>query len=88
MNNSDMPASPVRGCDNGLFNLKDGMTDSNYLEQGQFSTGLTKREAFAVAAMQGLCANQYNVICDDNSAKEAAVCSLIVADALLKQLEE
>lgn len=84
MNNSDMPASPVRGCDNGLFNLKDGMTDSNYLEQGQFSTGLTKREAFAMAAMQGMLVKFKDQIV---STDDIALCSVQQADSLLKQLE-
>lgn len=96
MKNADMPANPVKGCDNALFNLKDGLIDSNYLKQGQFSIGLTKREAFAMAAMQGLMANSHlaDVLTSidrvsDRSAQEVLIhTSVTCADDLLKELEE
>ena len=45
--------------------------------------GMTKREAFAMAALQGLCANSSVVEADDVQAAAAVG----LADALLKELE-
>lgn len=48
-----------------------------------YSFGLTKREAFAMAAMQGICANLFEDMPNDMIAKNA----VIVADATLDELE-
>lgn len=73
MNNADMPASPV--------------TDSRgpFMQQGKPSIGLTKRERFAMAAMQGLLSavdsegTWTGLDCADQAVKEA--------DALLSALQ-
>jgi hypothetical protein len=55
------------------------------------ATGLTKREAFAMAAMQGILASKYYAdFCNDGDckgAKGAAAMSVIHADQLLIALE-
>ena len=48
---------------------------------------LTKREVFAVAAMQGLCASPHNLVSDDGAYKEVAINARLMADALLGELE-
>ena len=69
--------------------IKNGDTPAMPIEIngfGQFAPeafiGLTKREMFAMAAMQGLLAHQNRAISD------AAELSVLCADALLKQLEQ
>jgi len=46
----------------------------------------TLRQAFAMAAMQGILSNQYNPISNDNECEEASSMSVLMADALLKEL--
>lgn len=87
MRNSDMPAMPITNSDlaAGLGTGVDG------------SKGLTKREMFAMHAMQGLLSNSGGVIqhnpmsgtgwCNSD-AQSLAVLSLECADALLKELEK
>ena len=91
MNNSDMPANPIRGADNTIFNLRDNHIDSNYLEQGKFAIGLTKREAFAMAVMQNVMLN-YNPWeqgdFDSSDYESAATQAVGLADALLKELDK
>ena len=57
-----------------------------------FHYGLTKREYFAGLAMQGLMTKAYHSQTDnenvDEVAKLIAEASLIIADELLKQLEQ
>ena len=53
--NGDMPANPLRGANNVPFSQADYGGISNMM------MGLSKREAFAMAAMQGLCANSFLV---------------------------
>lgn len=48
--------------------------------------GLTKREAFAMAAMQGILSNE-RLQCD-KPAKGVALCAIAHADALLAELEK
>ena len=72
MNNGDMPATPLTG------NVQ---IDRDGLE----AVGLTKREAFAMAAMQGLIpATVERGECYDTQAHHA----IEMANALLKALEE
>ena len=78
MNNSDMPANPVRGADNVPFNMSRGMPPFA-------ATGLTKREHFAAMAMQGLLVNMGRNGYSD--AKSVSGEALKQADALLKALE-
>ena len=77
MKNADMPAMPQPLAAN-----KNEFMDSNEYREG--NSGLTKREAFAMAAMQGLitlkgsdCRNM------DSTAKQC----VRMADALLLELE-
>jgi len=86
MSNGNMPANPVKGCD-GTF-IDDNEDNAQWLKQCKPSTGLTKREAFAMAAMQGLCANQYFIANRDSSYKEIASNAKFMADALLKELDK
>ncbi len=74
MNNGDMPASP-----------KDviGYTESGPSVRVSYD-GLTKREHFAVLAMQGLLGHPDCDVDPESSADWAVKC----ADALLKALEE
>lgn len=79
MKNGDKPAYPVHGGN--------GDDPRNQIIQG----GLTKREMFAMAAMQGIlaCPNQL-LMGDqrtDSSPKMVASAAIKYADELLKQLE-
>ena len=84
MNNSDMPANSTT------------LEVSNRYEEGYYdkvALGLTKREAFAMAAMQGLLANSHIADVLTSGLKidvEAVLTSSSVryADALLKELEK
>jgi len=71
MKNSEMPAMPMPD-----------VGDVAFAEQCRPVRGLTKREMFAMAAMQGLCAsNGYNAF--NLLAQDAVTC----ADTLLAALE-
>lgn len=73
LNNGDMPASPL--THDGVLLAHDEFGDD-------LCVGLTKREAFAMAAMQGyLSSNE-----DPNSFEDLARFSVLAADALLKEL--
>ena len=67
--------------------MKNSHMPANPIHKDDLSdfTGLTKREAFAMAAMQGLCASKYYITEDwkEIIAKE----SVIIADALLSKLD-
>lgn len=84
MKNADMPATPsiIAPSKNGLDPvISDG---ENY-----FATGLTKREAFAIAAMQGMLSNGLLIdTLNDNSYKYIADSAVTQADFLLKELEK
>lgn len=54
---------------------------------GPNSPGLTKREAFALAAMQGFCANQSTTF-TEASGRQIAEYAASHADALLAELEK
>lgn len=70
MKNSDMPAQPISNNE----------TYGDY----EYAGGLTKREAFAMAAMQGLCSDPNYDASLDLLSRDAAC----IADALLKALEK
>ena len=73
MNNGDMPASPTTGL------CEQCCTTHNSKQDYQ---GLTKREAFAMAAMQGLIANSAL----RGSTEECSKSAVDYADSLLKEL--
>lgn len=78
MNNADMPAMPLP-----LATAQDG----EVIDTGDYcphNNGLTKREAFAMAAMQGcLACDTENQLSADTIAHQSIEC----ANALLKALE-
>jgi hypothetical protein len=74
MKNSDMPAMPMPD-----------VGDVAFAEQCRPLRGLTKREMFAMAAMQGLLASL--TADDDLSPRELARSAVVNADALLAALE-
>ena len=89
MNNADMPASPVKGCD-GSFIDRNELNES-WIKNCNPSIGLTKREAFAMAAMQNvmLTYNPWEQGDFDSSNYEAAAVQAVgLADALLKELDK
>ena len=76
MKNAHQPATPI--------SITRGK--GNYQET-EFYKGLTKREAFAMAAMQGLSANSDGYTPHDWESKIART-SVVIADAFLKELEQ
>ena len=75
MNNGDMPAMPqdyVLWCEGIVKCPTEGI-------------GLTKREMFAMHAMQGLLSNGDRWLGDENNCSQTAI---KFADALLSQLQE
>ncbi len=80
-NNGYMPANPVKGCDNRFIDCTDD--NMQWLKQCAPSVGLSKREDFAMAAMQGICASGPSI-----SNSDIAIQSIDLADALLKELEK
>jgi len=78
MKNSDMPAAPCSIKANEQMKNLGMACDIDAL-------GLTKREAFAMAAMQGLLPKlQGHAV----SSEDVATCSVELADALLKELDK
>lgn len=81
MKNCDSPASPIKLNER----IECGSTGSVTINEcDDYFSGLTKREAFAMAAMQGILSHSFG----RGDADELAVQSIKCADALLKQLEE
>ena len=78
MKNSDMPASPTIYADMGANGQREIFSDN---------TGLTKREMFAMAAMQGLCAAHDQNGTWSHSDRDVALEAVLRADALLAELE-
>jgi hypothetical protein len=74
--NGDMPANPLRGANNCIFDR----ADVDFFDR--ITIGLTKREAFAMAAMQGLIANSAL----RGSTEECSKSAVDYADSLLKEL--
>jgi hypothetical protein len=89
MKNGDMPAAPLKSGNGALWNLRDGHEDSDFLGQPneRFSIGLTKREMFAMAAMQGLCSTSDLNGSWRHDAATVAIAAANCADALLAELE-
>lgn len=89
--NGDMPIVPIVNENGHPYHASQVCFDNKPLV-----TGLSKREAFAMAAMQGLMANSYlaNVLTDidkvsDREAEEVLIYSAVsCADALLKELDK
>ncbi len=81
MSNANMPANPVKGCDDRF--IDDTEENKGWMEACKPSIGLTKREQFAAMAMQGFAANpeQYS------SVTIMAEDSVRWADTLLKALD-
>jgi hypothetical protein len=78
--NGNKPAYPSEGY---VHQQKEsGMTQTGDGDHVQFH-GLTKRELFAMAAMQGILANPSRSSVGGNAAKDA----VLMADELLKALE-
>ncbi len=73
MNNGDMPANPIIGDTEGFIDFLQKI-------KGGRNYGLTKREQFAMAAMQGL------IGLTSVSSEVLAKASIDAADALLKEL--
>ena len=87
MKNSDMPANPVKGCDDDFIECND--LNGSWIDKCKPSIGLTKREAFAMAAMQGWLARCANVPHTHKLEPEnMAEVSVSMADALLKELDK
>lgn len=77
--NGDLPASPTIYADMGINGQREIYCDQH---------GLTKREIFAMAAMQGILSNRAMI--DEITIKSAdwiARRSCIASDALLSELE-
>ena len=74
LNNSDMPSSPVFRSDGFMARGNDG----------EKYRGLTKREAFAMAAMKGILSHSFGRGTPD----ELAIQSIKCADALLSELSK
>ena len=82
MKNSDMPATPIFSS-NGV--IKSFTDDEGY---SSMATGLTKREAFAMAAMQGIMSNAFGDYVGQSWADDMTSDSVKAADALLKELDK
>lgn len=92
MKNADLPAMPLSGDAYQDFAAYDGTKNTSYNPECQ---GLTKREMFAMHAMQGLLSNSGGVV-QSNSMSGTGFCnsdenslaqwSIACADALLKEL--
>jgi len=81
MRNADMPAMPAGSIDINAIR-SDGLDESGrYL----ICRGLTKREMFAMAAMQGILSSLNDDF--DMQPGDLARCSIANADALLAELE-
>jgi hypothetical protein len=78
MNNGDMPASPITS---ELYPME--AMRSNL---GSMPTGLTKRERFAMAAMQGMISSGDMELAEDGVESFIAECLVKYADALLAEL--
>ena len=83
MKNGDMPAMP---CEIEARVAQDnlGVDLNSAYEWHKSQSGLTKREMFAMAAMQGICANSS----DRYTYEQLAGHAVAHADALLNQLEQ
>lgn len=81
--NGDLPAAPVDMTNDKLLQMMAlGLNDASAKSAARAMMGLTKREQFAMAAMQGLLANE-----PDRQPFYIAADSVIMADTLLAELE-
>ncbi len=64
---------------------KDKNNDPAYPTNGDYAPGLTKREYFAAATLQGIVANSYHRCLSDKEVAERAVS---LADALIEALNQ
>ena len=79
MKNADLPAMPTIYADMATNGQREIYCDQ---------TGLTKREQFAMAAMQGILSNNAMIDnCDKQSMEWTAARAASCADALLAELE-
>jgi hypothetical protein len=87
VNNGDMPAMPLTGDAYTDFAAFDGTNKTSYNPECQ---GMTKREQFAVMAMQGLLssASDSDGVWTHSGSDNVAFEAVLMADALLKQLEK
>ena len=83
MKNSDMPAMPMGRTNSGGYWLKSDLGDG-YAEQCKPAFGLTKREMFAMTAMQGLCTHS----ADYHTFEDLISDAVNYADTLLEKLEQ
>ena len=83
MKNADMPAMP---CGESYKTQQSYGGDWVECKKGALYNGLTKREMFAMAAMQGILASLTNDT-DDISPENLARSAIRNADALLAELE-
>jgi hypothetical protein len=82
MKNGDLPAMPNLAS-SGIATSERELAEM--LSEGRVTVGLTKRETFAMAAMQGLLSSLTPD--DDLTPRELARCAALNADALLAELE-
>ena len=89
MNNADKPINPLKRANNAFYDEK----DESFINRIKPLIGLTKREHFAVLAMQGYIANfsenrkTQNGFIPVGEYEIIAQHSVQIADELLKQLE-
>ena len=81
MNNGDMPAMPMFSSDAKPCQVRDTSTQSTI-----DASGLTKRETFAMAAMQGLLSNDSPSLILDTPINDFSFLAVKHADALLAEL--
>ena len=81
MKNGDMPASP---CGESYKTQQYPGGDSIHNKKSALHSGLTKREMFAMAAMQGLCAHSG----DYHEFSHLASDAVNYADSVLAELEK
>ena len=83
MKNADKPINPLKGADDIFFNER----EESYIKEVKPLIGLTKREYASMLAMQGILANNDELLLAE-SAEGIAKMSIKFADELLKQLEK
>lgn len=84
MKNGDMPANPLSGDAYQDFAGYDGTKNTSYNPECQ---GLTKREHFAVMAMQGIISSG-NLAASENISENMAKWAVRHANALLAELDK
>lgn len=91
MKNADKPITPLYGVTGKLFLDSGDQLDTDYIRQCKPLIGLTKREAFTMAAMQGLLSNEgwtgTKTSSANNNPEAIAKLSVLIADQILKILE-